>query len=281
MKIGFMDLLRESKDLVWGNKMEGFIAAVVPILLGSVVLLISIFIPFLNFLLVPLVLAGIVFMTTKMSLSVVRFKRADFNSSLQPFSGVLRLLGYSLLVAVGFLVIIGYLIYTMAGDEIIAVYDLIIDRNFIDAAHIETIADDLSNSLTPIIYITMLLNLLYTLKFFMVPYLIVDGNKVFDSFKSSWTQTKPYMLTIFSVTLFFILASEALSFISVIFNQAGALGALWAIVSLVFYIMFWLAYQLITPALLYNRIVGGVDTELFVEDPFEGNQSVNKTEWDF
>lgn len=287
MKEKVTDILLEAKDIVWNNKMQSFIAVFIPVILGGLGVLLSLLLGRLGLILMLFVVIAVVYSTTRMQLSVVRTGKADLDESLQDFSRAFKLFGYFLLVGLFFLLIMFGLIYALVWDEVLAFIDFMNSLDGVGVGDVEALTVQIDSFMADfrlIGVIFVVINVIFTLKFFMVQYLIVDGTGVFESIKRSWNETTSYLGTIFLVTVFFVVANELLGLVSLVMSKAGALGAIYELAYLVFAIIFWVAYQAMVPAHLYNKMIGGNRRSRVVveEDVFTGSQEQNKDEeWDF
>lgn len=280
------DILSEAKDLVWKNKMQSFIAVVLPVIIAGVAILFSLLFGRLAFILMLLIMITLLYATTKMQLSVVRTGNAYMNESLNNFGRAFKLTGYYVLVALVFGLVVFGLVYALVWDELIAFGEFISSIEFAGVEEIEAISlqlDQFISDFRVIGIVLMILNVIFTLKFFMVHYLIVDGTKMFEAIKRSWRETTPYIGTIFLVSLFFVVANELFGLIATVMSNAGILGSLYSLAYFVFSIIFWFAYQAIAPAYLYVKMTGGVSVSepQLQEDIFVHTTDKNSEEWDF
>jgi hypothetical protein len=95
MNIQFTQLFKEAANIIWNNKLQGFIAVFVPVLIG-VVITIVLALTLYGLILLPLVWAAVIFMMYKMSLSIARTNNANFDESFK-LGGSLQLLVYGIL----------------------------------------------------------------------------------------------------------------------------------------------------------------------------------------
>lgn len=281
------DILTEAKDIVWKNKGQSFMAVVLPAIIAAFAILISLVFGRFAFIPIILIFIALVYATIKMQLSVVRTGNAYFGESLSEFKRAFKLFGYFLLVALVLGLIMFGVVYVLVWDEIMAFTDFLTSlesAGFEEIENISTQIDSFVADLRLVTIILMAINLLYSLKFFMVQYLIVDGTNVFEAIKRSWKETNPHLATIFLLSLFFVIANEVLGLVANVMANAGALGGLYSLAYLVFALIFWLAYQAIAPALLYVKMTGGeaLSEPVIQEDVFTSSpEQKSDEEWDF
>lgn len=275
--------IKQTKEEYSNNKGNAFVAAIVPGLIGAVVnMIVSAIIGggYVSLIIQMFISAAATYMSVKMLMDLVRTKTIDFGTSLSSGKNLLSFIGVLSVFGV-FQIILNQVLTGIFVDD--ALY-----TTLVSALENQTITNEMAieffMQFVPVMVISFVVISAIQIKFYLTQYYVVDGVDFIAAFQRSFSKTKGHVVQIILFFLYFIALGAAIIIIPfIIASFAGLLGILIMLGVLVYFIGFFIPYMMVGQVVLYEIIDGryNQDSHLQVEDPFEGNSTESKTDWDF
>lgn len=257
MSISASSVISSANSTYKERKGSSFLAVGVPIIIGG--LLNSIIPPLfgggvVSFLVSTFITASITYMAYKMILNVIRGEDTGFESSLTPFSNLIKFIGV-LAVFTIFAQLLNELMFIIFDTEAVISQAIGISA---DGLAVTVDWDLLLSTLLPMFAISIVIMFFVQIRFYLTQYLVIDNEEFVDAFKTSWLKTKGNVWTIIkvhlyiiAVTLIFAVATAVLVYV---LGSSGMLLFILIIALIVFLLGYFIPYLYLVQAMLFENI---------------------------